>query len=1190
MILTALEMQGFKSFPEKTVLTFGKGITAVVGPNGSGKSNISDAVRWVLGEQSSKSLRGSKMEDVIFDGTKIRKAHGFAQVTLRLDNTDRSIDKDTDEVTVTRRYYRSGESEYKINGENVRLKDVHELFMDTGLGRDGYSMVSQGKIADMVSGKGRECRDMFEEAAGISAYRYKRSDSLKKLSQAEENLIRLRDILSELEGRIGPLKTQSEKAQKFLVLSEEKKNLEIGLWLYSIDKLKQDLRQQEDKIIIAKNQYQSAELELESIEKLIEQCVTNTQNINIRIDEIRQKISSLEESAARSQSEQAVLQSSIEHNNDTIERISRDRNDSELGQQQIQSEIETEEKLIAQIKKIREEKTYELNKIKDELQLMQSEGSGLDKQSADLSTNINILTKNLADFRVEASTAQSAIYEIKARVETIDLQINARQQAVDLALQDKSRADEALSKCSQEIESATNSVNGYEMKLDSLEKKADEIKRDLDEKSFEQQRTISKINMLTELEKNMEGYSGAVKKVIKQSESGSLKGIHGTLSQLISVKGEYAVAIETALGNAVQNIVTDTQQNAKAAVNFLKSTSAGRATFLPIDAVKGRDLDETGLEDCLGYVDKAVNLLSYDKKYSEIISSLLGKTVVAEDLSCAIEIAKKYNQRFKIVTLDGQLVNAGGSITGGSAAQNAGILSRSTEIEKLKEKNEALLSKIAALDEKYTELTTQIDTLNEELSGEKKVLSELSDDKIRLEGQKNLAYEQYYSAVSLLDELKGERDSADERIYAMQRDFEKATQDADKIKKEIEEYEKQLEALGTKRQEIAENREIITSKISKLNLDIHGADKDMQARNQALGLLKARLVSHEDKDKELIEEIKKIKERNEEIAKEIENLQKTSVTFAEESKKAKDEIASLQKERSTTEEKSATLRSQERTKSSERELIGGELARLEERKQTMTDEYDGTISKLYDEYQLTKREADLVGVKPEDPAASKRRLGEIKGSIRHLGSVNVGAIEEYKEVSERYEFMSSQLNDIEKSKKELIRLIDELTDKMSQQFREQFARINENFGETFKELFGGGHAELSLEDPTDVLESNIDIKLQPPGKNVKRLDSLSGGEKGLSAIALLFAIMKVNPAPFCIFDEVEAALDDVNVTRYAQYVRRMTKNTQFILITHRRGTMEEADVLYGITMQEQGVSKLLELKTAELAKKLGITQ
>lgn len=1190
MILTALEMQGFKSFPEKTTLTFGKGITAVVGPNGSGKSNISDAVRWVLGEQSTKSLRGSKMEDVIFDGTKVRKAHGFAQVTLRLDNTDRSIDKDADEVTVTRRYYRSGESEYKINGESVRLKDVHELFMDTGLGRDGYSMVSQGKIADMVSGKAKECRDMLEEAAGISAYRYRRSDSIKKLTQAEENLVRLRDILLELESRIGPLKTQSEKAQKFLVLSEEKKFLEIGLWLYSIDKLKEDLRHQEDKLSVAKGHYDSVETDLKEIEELIEKCIADTQNINIRIDEIRQSISELEEKAAGAGSEIAVLKSSIEHNNDTIERISKDRSDSELGQQQLLKEIETEEKLISQIKKIRDDKNSELEKITKELTDMQLQGGDLDKETSDISADINILTKNLADSRVNASTAQSAIGEIKARIETIDLQIYQRREVVESAESDKIKADEALKKCSEEISEITNAVNGYTMKLNSLEAKADKVKKELDEKSFEEQRTVSKINMLSELEKNMEGYSGSVRKIIKESQKGALRGIHGTVSQLISVDSEYAVAIETALGNAVQNIVVDTQHDAKAAINLLKSLGAGRATFQPIDAVKGRSLEEEGLEECLGYVDKAVNLLKYNSIYSEIIASLLGKTVVAEDLTCAIEIAKKYDQRFKIVTLDGQVINAGGSITGGSGTQNAGILSRSTEIEKLTKAGEKLSKEIAELTENYAKLSGEIDNLTAELSQQKKALSASSDEKIRLEGQKNLVYEQYYSAVSMLDELKGEKDHADERIAAMEALLNEARDKCSEFENEIKAKEEKLRSLGQLRQELTVKREEMSSQISKLNLDVHGAGKDLQARTQALGLLKARLVSHEDKDKELIDEIEKIKEHNLSIKKEIEELEKLSAAFAQKSQSSKDEISALQKKRSETEERSASLRAQERNKSFEREKISGELARLEERKQTMTQDYDSTVNKLYDEYQLTKREAEAVGEKPEDPAASKRRLHEIKGSIRHLGAVNVGAIEEYKEVSERYEFMSAQVSDVEKSKRELTRLIDELTDKMSQQFREQFAKINQNFGETFRELFGGGNAEILLEDPTNVLESNIDIKLQPPGKNVKRLDSLSGGEKGLSAIALLFAIMKVNPAPFCIFDEVEAALDDVNVTRYAQYVRRMTGNTQFILITHRRGTMEEADVLYGITMQEQGVSKLLELKTAELAKKLGITQ
>lgn len=1191
MTLTALEMQGFKSFPEKTSLSFGKGITAVVGPNGSGKSNISDAVRWVLGEQSSKSLRGSKMEDVIFDGTKLRKAHGFAQVTLRLDNKDRALKGyDTDEVSVTRRYYRSGESEYKINGATVRLKDVHELFMDTGLGRDGYSMVSQGKIADMVSGKGKECRDMLEEAAGISSYRYRRNDSLKKLSQAEENLVRLRDIITELESRIGPLKHQSEKAEKFIVLAEEKKNIEIGLWLYNIDKLKQDLSSQQDKIAIAQGHYDSAEKDLCEIEKMIEKCISDTQNINIRIDEIRIGISELEEKAASSMSEQAVLKNSIEHNNETIERIGKDRSDSESSQKQLLKEIETEEKLISQIRRIRDEKNEELEKTKQNLQQMQLEGGNLDEESTELSKNIALLTTKLSDARVVYSTLLSSVSEIKSRVETIESLVIGKQETVDELAFENSKIEKEKQKCENEISECMNAVSGYTLRLKGKNERADKLKKELDDLTFEAQRTSSKVKMLQELEKNMEGYSGAVKKVIKESQKGALSGIHGTISQLISVRSEYAVAIETALGNAIQNIVTDTENDAKNAINFLKNANAGRATFQPVSAIKGKKLDESGLEDCYGYIDTAVNLLSYKDIYSEIISSLLGKVVVCEDLTSAIAIAKKYEHRFKIVTLDGQVINAGGSMTGGSQAQSAGILSRGTEIERLKEKDKKLTAELTEKQTSYDKLCNEIREISMQLENEKAELSNLQEEKIRLEGEYNLVSQQLSAAKNDLCELVNEKNSADERISAIEKTAEEKKSLAEELAEEIRQSEQRLLSLSGRKTELSQKREEITSEISRLNLDVHGADRDLAARQQAMGLLKARLVSQEDRDKELDKEIELIREKNREIEEEIEKLRSLSHNLHLETEKAKAEIIDLQKKRSEVEEKSQSLRTMERAKSAEREQIGGEKARLEERKETMLREYDDTINKLYDEYQLTKREAEAIGEKPEDPKGAQRRLHELKNSIRHLGSVNLGAIEEYKEVKERYEFMSGQVEDVEKSKKELIRLIEELTHKMSHQFREQFVKINENFNETFRELFGGGKAELILENPTDVLESNIDIKLQPPGKMVKRLDSLSGGEKGLSAIALLFAIMKVNPAPFCIFDEVEAALDDVNVTRYAQYVRRMTENTQFILITHRRGTMEEADMLYGITMQEQGVSKLLELKTAELAKKLGITQ
>ena len=1190
MILKAIEMQGFKSFPEKTVLNFGPGITAVVGPNGSGKSNISDAVRWVLGEQSSKSLRGSKMEDVIFDGTKVRKAHGFASVTLRLDNSDRSIKGvDEDEVAVTRRFFRSGESEYKINGNSVRLRDIHELFMDTGLGRDGYSMVSQGKIAEMISGKGKECREMLEEACGISAYRYRRNDSIRRLSQAEDNLVRLRDILSELESRVGPLKIQSEKAQKFLVLSEERKGLEIGLWLYNIDKLKSDIRKQEDSIAIASAHYDKVQNELEEIEKKIESSYGASQNITVQIEEARQSASEYEESAASCDSKRAVFQNSIEHNEQTIGRILNDKDYSKQNRDQLQKEIETEEGLISQIKAIAAEKRKKLDEVKKELEKSSGESNSLDELSERLSSEIALLSSKLADFRVRESTCRSSSEEIQSRIESIDALISQRKIGLEGFEKEQKKALSALEKCSEEITSLKNTVDGLALRHKTRWEKADRLKKELDDKSFEAQHLLSKRKMLEDLEKNMDGYSGSVKSVINEGKKGALKGIVGTVSKIISTESDYAVAIETALGNAVQNIVCETENDAKNAINFLKRNKGGRATFQPVSSVKAKSFDEKGLESVDGFIDMASELVSCDEKYREIICSLLGRIAVCEDIDCAIVLAKKYSYHFKIVTLDGQVVNAGGSLTGGSQSKNAGILSRASEIDRLSKKHSELVSLTESLQKEYDELDASLSRAQAELDGAKSELLSKQEEKIRLEGEKRLADEQLATAKNAFNELSKEKETCLQRLSSFDDMLKEAEEKIASVTKQIEENEAKLETLGERRNELSFDREKITSQISKLSLDVHDADKDLAARTQAMNLLVARLVSHEDKDKQLDEEISEIQKQNADLKAQIKELEKTAFELRKKAQGAKEEIVGLQKQRAEKEEQQGKLRISEREKSAERETVSGEKARLEERKETMLTELDSTVSKLYDEYQLTLREASAQTEKTSDPVSSRRRLAELKNKIRALGSVNVGAIDEYKEVSERYEFMSSELSDVERSKQELSKLITDLTGKMSNRFREQFALINQYFGETFKELFGGGKAEIVLEDPTDVLESEIDIRLQPPGKNVKRLDALSGGEKGLSAIALLFAILKVNPAPFCIFDEVEAALDDANVTRYAQYVRRMTKNTQFILITHRRGTMEEADMLYGITMQEQGVSKLLELKTAELAGRLGVS-
>ena len=1125
MILKALEMQGFKSFPDKTVLEFNKGITAVVGPNGSGKSNISDAVRWVLGEQSTKTLRGSKMEDVIFSGTDVRKAKGFAEVTLRLDNTDRSLNKDSDEVSVTRRYYRSGDSEYLVNGESARLRDVNELFMDTGLGRDGYSIVGQGKIADMVSPKASERRDMLEEAAGISHFRYRRGDAIKRLAQAEENLVRLRDILSELESRVGPLKAQSEKAQKFIVLAGERKNLEIGIWLNTIDKTGEKMRDQEHKIEIAE---------------------------------------------------------------ETIERINRDKAAENETEQNIDAAVSAAIECIQKAEEQIADATRQMDELSKQEETYRLSSSEFSDRAAALSGEISALSVRLADCRVTAETANSSIEEIRSRISAIDESMGTRKDDYDALLKRKADAEAELKEIQDEIVSVKNAIDGYTLRFENRGKKADSVKLAIDEKQRELHKGQDRVRLLEDLEKNMEGYFGAVKAVMKESGRGALRGIYGPVSQLITVKDKYSAAIETALGAAVQNIVVDNETDAKRAMGFLKEHRAGRATFLPITAIKGRVLSEQGLDDQYGFVSIASDLVSYDNKYTEIIRWLLGRTAVAEDIDSAIAIAKKYSYRFRIVTLDGQVINAGGSMTGGSRVQNAGILSRGNEIERLKGSLASMQKELDGMLSDYKLLSEDASAAKAELEGAEGDLLRAKEENIRREGELKLASDKLSSVSSGVKELLEEKETLEKRIESVSSGAEAARSQIDELKETLENKEKELESITGDSKTLQKDREEVASKAAEIRLRIVSLQKDVEANTDEITRLKNRKTGHLDRLSELDGEIREIEEKNDELRALTEQLSADEKALKANHGDAQNQINELISQRDELEKQANDLRLHERAKSEEREHLSGDIARLEERKIAMRNEYDNLTSKLYDEYQLTRREAAALEIEIDDYSLAAKRLAELKSQIRALGSVNVSAIEEYKEVSERYEFLSGQISDVETSRAELNKMIDDLTGKMAEQFREQFNRINSCFGQTFIELFGGGKAELRLEDERDVLGSDIEIKVQPPGKNVQNINLLSGGEKGLSAIALLFAILKVTPAPFCIFDEVEAALDDVNVSRYAQYVRRMTKNTQFILITHRRGTMEEADVLYGVTMQEKGVSKLLELKTAEMAKKLGL--
>ena len=1188
MILKALEMQGFKSFPDKTVLEFNKGITAVVGPNGSGKSNISDAVRWVLGEQSTKTLRGSKMEDVIFSGTDVRKAKGFAEVTLRLDNTDRSLNKDSDEVSVTRRYYRSGDSEYLVNGESARLRDVNELFMDTGLGRDGYSIVGQGKIADMVSPKASERRDMLEEAAGISHFRYRRGDAIKRLAQAEENLVRLRDILSELESRVGPLKAQSEKAQKFIVLAGERKNLEIGIWLNTIDKTGEKMRDQEHKIEIAEASHKEAQDELSKIGEMIDKAADGTRDINIKLEEIRNSASGFEEKLSDIDSQIKVAENSILHNNETIERINRDKAAENETEQNIDAAVSAARECIQKAEEQIADATRQMDELSKQEETYRLSSSEFSDRAAALSGEISALSVRLADCRVTAETANSSIEEIRSRISAIDESMGTRKDDYDALLKRKADAEAELKEIQNEIVSVKNAIDGYTLRFENRGKKADNVKLAIDEKQRELHKGQDRVRLLEDLEKNMEGYFGAVKAVMKESGRGALRGIYGPVSQLITVKDKYSAAIETALGAAVQNIVVDNETDAKRAMGFLKERRAGRATFLPITAIKGRVLSEQGLDDQYGFVSIASDLVSYDNKYSEIIRWLLGRTAVAEDIDSAIAIAKKYSYRFRIVTLDGQVINAGGSMTGGSRVQNAGILSRGNEIERLKGSLASMQKELDGMLSDYKLLSEDASAAKAELEGAEGDLLRAKEENIRREGELKLASDKLASVSSGVKELLEEKETLEKRIESVSSGAEAARSQIDELKETLENKEKELESITGDSKTLQKNREEVASKAAEIRLRIVSLQKDVEANTDEITRLKNRKTGHLDRLSELDGEIREIEEKNDELRALTERLSADEKALKANHGDAQNQINELISQRDELEKQANDLRLHERAKSEERERLSGDIARLEERKIAMRNEYDNLTSKLYDEYQLTRREAAALEIEIDDYSLAAKRLAELKSQIRALGSVNVSAIEEYKEVSERYEFLSGQISDVETSRAELNKMIDDLTGKMAEQFREQFNRINSCFGQTFIELFGGGKAELRLEDERDVLGSDIEIKVQPPGKNVQNINLLSGGEKGLSAIALLFAILKVTPAPFCIFDEVEAALDDVNVSRYAQYVRRMTKNTQFILITHRRGTMEEADVLYGVTMQEKGVSKLLELKTAEMAKKLGL--
>ena len=1174
MFLKALEIQGFKSFPDRTRITVGKGITAVVGPNGSGKSNISDAIRWVLGETSAKQLRGGgKMENVIFGGTQQRGAMGFASVSLVVDNTDRRIDVDNDEVTIGRKYYRSGDSEYSVNGQNVRLKDIYELFLDTGLGRDGYSVIGQGRIAEIVGAKSNERREIFEEASGIAKYRYRKNEAERRLASAEENLVRLRDILGELEERVGPLERESKKAKQYLELAERRKGLEVTLWVDTVQKARDTVREQQRKIEIAGADYARAGREIEAIDAETESTRAEIEHLITEADRCNAEIRAITEEIAGADSRIAVLENDIAHNDATIASLKEEIGQSGLGREAIAAEVRGHGEGIAACERqaaAYAARTGELEALLEELQ-NRSAASG--ERRGVVTGRLNAMAARITDLKVAAAGAASSVEAAKKRLAAAESEGAANAALTRDLEEQKAETDAFLQDAVERLTRLENIKGGLTLKVESRRgalAQADENEQKL-LRAIEAAR--QRIAMLKDLERNMDGFQSSVKAVMKAAANRRLRGVTGPVSTILSVKPGYEVAIETALGFALQNIVVENETAAKAAMAFLRDERAGRATFLPLDTVKPGSFNGRLPEGAV----LASSLVTYDEKYANIVSSLLGRIVVVDDINEASRTARALDYRNRVVTVDGQVVNAGGSFTGGSVSRSAGLFSRKQEIDELKKKVETLEKQRDAAEEKTDRAKAEVDALSAELTATESEAITAGGDKIRGEVESGRIAAALSQARAAGEMLSAERAQLAAQIAASEKAGADAAAEMEVLTRDSAALEEELRAISGSDDTFLETRTRLADELSDLKLKALAAQKDIESHRAAIAQLESRTDESDARARQLAANIETLTAQNAERAAQIETIRAAIAGSRNEIEKREEAKAGAVRRRMEKEGGITQQTARVRRITDEREALGREIARLTEQKEQKDAEYEQTVAKLWEEYELTLSAAQELCVPFESGAELRRQVSEVRGKIKALGNVNVSAIEEYAEVSQRYEFLRAQVGDVETSKAELQKLIAGLSDEMRAMFSESFAAINRNFGRIFAELFGGGTARLYLEDEADVLGSGISIEVAPPGKIIRNLSALSGGEQALVAISIYFAIFGVNPAPFCVLDEIEAALDDVNVMRFAQYLRRISSETQFIVITHRRGTMEEADVLYGVTMQEDGVSKVLKL-------------
>ena len=1189
MYLKALEIQGFKSFPDKTVLNFGEDITAIVGPNGSGKSNVSDAIRWVMGEQSSKSLRGAKMEDVIFGGTEKRSQMGFAQVTLALDNTEHIFPRmEESEVAVTRRYYRSGESEYYINKQSVRLRDVNELFMDTGMGREGYSIVGQGKIDEILSVKSADRREIFEEAAGISKFRHRKEETERKLERTEENLVRINDKIAELELQVGPLRSQAEKAKKYLILRDELRTLEISVWLENLDKIKTDSIKLNTDYALAQQELERANAALDELYAASEQFAEKAHANDMEQERLRTECAELDAKCNEENSAVAVLRTGIEHNRANIERVENDLRDQSGRAESLTAQIAAKHARI-------EELAAQAAELEEELRAFLAQAEELARTAGEAGSEVEALrakealaASDAADCRADMSAINAGLAELTERRAALE----AESESVDGQLTEKRRAASAsrraLEEAQEEADAVRNIISGHTLKMEGRVKREETARQKSIDLTMEKNNLDSRIHLLSEMEKEYEGFNKAVRLVMQAAEKNTLRGVHGPVANLMTTDKRYAVAIEIALGAGMQNVVVDREEDAKSAINFLKQRDGGRATFLPLTAIRGDVLREAGVEREYGYVGVASQLVQFDKRYAEIFNNLLGRTVVVEDMDCGIAIARKYSNRFRIVTLDGQVLNRGGSMTGGSVSRSAGILSRANELKELTAQREALTEKLDAALREADEAKRDLNAAQYELDVAREQQRGAEDAVLRLTGEKK----QYDMLLESLRTRESDIAAELESITARTEELKKA---AAAREEEIKKHEAEAARCRAESEEkLAGQNELkrdsahLGDEIAARKSTLAGFTAERETTERALGDLETlaqQMRGDEDGRRALIEDYRaKIKAAEEEIA----QHDAVTASLRADAEKRRAELAELAEAKLALEgERSANDRRYRECN----ELLSQTQAaagRLEQKRVTAAMEEKQILDKLWESYELSHSAAQEQRIELESVPKASRRINELKREINGLGNVNVGAIEEFDRVNTRYTYLTGQRDDVEKAKEELLGVIENITSEMTVIFKEQFALIRESFQETFLELFGGGKATLELEDENAVLDCGIEIKVQPPGKALKTLSLLSGGEKAFVAIALYFAILKVHPTPFCVMDEIEAALDEPNVIRVAHYMRRICDKTQFIVITHRRGTMEAADVLYGVTMQERGVSKVLTINMNDMAKELNI--